>query len=103
MCYIKNNKCKTLSLWSETKIRKVSHKEAIYGQTRQILSKTRTEGGRRVRFLIAVTLFYIKKNKYKLCGAKTKYAKFHTKKPFIDKLVKYSRKLKQSVEGDFGF
>ena len=54
-----------LSLWRETKIRKVSHEETIYGQTRQILSKTRTEGRRRVRFLIAVILCFIKRNKYK--------------------------------------
>ena len=50
-----------MSLRSENKISKVSHKEAIYGLIRQILSKTKTEG----RFLIAVTLRYIKKNKYK--------------------------------------
>ena len=64
MRYIKKNKYKNLSLWSETKVRKVSHKETIYGQTRQTLSKTETEGRRRLRFLIAVTLRYIKKNKY---------------------------------------
>ena len=64
-CYIRKNKYKNLILWSETKIRKVSHKEAIYGQTSQIRSKTETEGRRRFRFLIAVTLRYVKKNKYK--------------------------------------
>ena len=105
LCYIKNNKCKTLRLWSETKIRKVSHKETIYGQTRQILSKTETECRRRLRFLIAVILCFIKINKYKNLSLRCdpKLAKFDTRKPFIDKLVKYSRKLKQSVEGDFGF
>ena len=65
LCYIKNNKCKTLRLWSETKIRKVSHKETIYGQTRQILSKTETEGRRRLQFPIAGILCYIKNNKCK--------------------------------------
>ena len=105
LCYIKKNKCKNLSLWSETKIRKVSHKETIYGQTRQILSKTRTEGRRRLRFLIAVISCFIKKNKYKNLSLRCdpKLAKFDTRKPFIDKLVKYSPKLNQSVEGDFGF
>ena len=43
LCQIKENKYKNLSLWSETKIRKVSHKEANYGQTRQIISNTKTE------------------------------------------------------------
>ena len=61
LCYIKKNKCKNLSLWSEKKISKVSHNETIYGQTRQILSKTRTEGRRKVRFLIAIILCFIKK------------------------------------------
>ena len=54
-----------MSLQSENKISKVSHKEAIYGQTPQILSKTKTEGRRRIRFLIAATLGYSKKHKYK--------------------------------------
>ena len=65
LCHIKENKYKNLSLWSETKIRKVSHKEAIYGQTNQILSKTETEERRRLQFPIAVTLRCIRKNKYK--------------------------------------
>ena len=64
--YIRKNKYKNLSLWRETKIRKVSHKETIYGQTRQILSKTKTEGRRRLEFPIAGILCYIKKNKWKI-------------------------------------
>ena len=39
MFYIENNKYKNLSLRNETKINKVWHKEAIYGQARQIISK----------------------------------------------------------------
>ena len=65
LCFIKKNKYKNLRLQSENKISKVSHKEAIYGRTPQILSKTKTEGRRRIRFLIAATLGYIKKHKYK--------------------------------------
>ena len=90
MRYIKKNKYKNLILWSETKIRKVSHKEAIYGQTSKILSKTETEGRRRLQFLIAGTLCYIKKNKYKNLSlwSDPKLAKFDTRKPIMDKLVK---------------
>ena len=79
--YIKKNKYQNLRLWSETKVRKVSHNETIYGQTRQILSKTETEGRRRLRFLIAVTLRYIKKNKYKNLGlwSETKISKLSHK------------------------
>ena len=54
-----------MRLGSENKISKVSHKKAIYGQTRQILSKTETEVRRRLQFPIAVTLRYIRKYKYK--------------------------------------
>ena len=71
-----------MSLWSETKIRKVSHKEAIYGQTSQILSKTETEERRRLQFPIAVTLRYIRKNKYKNLSlwSETKISKLSHKK-----------------------
>ena len=80
-CYIRKNKYKNLILWSETKIRKVSHKEAIYGQTSQILSKTETEERRRLQFPIAVTLRYIGKNKYKNLGlwSETKISKLSHK------------------------
>ena len=43
LSYIKKNEYKSLSLRSETKISKVSHKEAIYGLTRQIIASTKTE------------------------------------------------------------
>ena len=75
-----------LRLRNENKISKVSHKEAIYGQTRQILSKTETEGRRRLQFPRAGILCQIKENKYKNLSlwSDPKLAKFHTRKPFMD-------------------
>ena len=83
LCYNKINKYRIWVCGAKTKLAKFHTRKPIYGQTSQILLKTKAECRRRPRFLIAVILFYIKINKYRIwvCGAKTKLAKFHTRKP----------------------